>query len=97
MKLWLLEPREDVLNRQEDNPWDCWFDKAFGFVVAAEMEDEARRLATEEGGNEVPYSYELKQQIISQSPWMQPCYTTCVELMPAGRGPGVVIRNFASA
>ena len=36
MRLWLLRPQEGLI--EGDNPWDPWYDKAFGFVVRAETE-----------------------------------------------------------
>ncbi len=47
MKLWILRPVKD------DNLWDPWYDKAFGFIVAAETEEAARALAQSKGGDEV--------------------------------------------
>lgn len=45
-KLWLLRPIKD-------HPlWDPWYDTAFGFVVCAETEEEARYLASEGAGDE---------------------------------------------
>ena len=46
MKLWILKAKEGAA------AWDRWYDKAFGFIVAAETEDTARRLAAEKGGDE---------------------------------------------
>ena len=48
MKLWLLRP----INIYGDSPWNPWHDKAFGFVVRADTEQEARKLANEESGDE---------------------------------------------
>ena len=50
MKLFHLYPKENI---EGENPWSPWYDKAFGFVVRAETEEEARKLANEEGGDEV--------------------------------------------
>jgi len=50
MKLWLLRPR--VLEDTFD-PWEPWYDKAFGFVVRAETEKDARQMAQERAGIEV--------------------------------------------
>ena len=44
MKLWLLKP----IKR-----WTVWYDKAFGFVVRAATEDEARAAASREGSCKV--------------------------------------------
>ncbi|MBI4029157.1 MAG: hypothetical protein HY376_02220 [Candidatus Blackburnbacteria bacterium] len=53
MKLWLLKPREDVLEKDEDNPWDPWYDKTFGWVIRADTEEEARSIAQNQGGDEI--------------------------------------------
>lgn len=38
-KLWLLRPIDE-----NSPPWTPWYDKAFGFVIRAESEREARRM-----------------------------------------------------
>jgi len=50
MKLYFLYPVENLPDN--DNPWEPWFDKAFGFVVRAKNKDEARKFANEEAGDE---------------------------------------------
>lgn len=88
MKLWILRPVE-CLNYNDD-PWDPWYDKAFGFVVRAECEGDAREMAHSESGDEdrkIP-------DIIS--PWLESKYSTCEELTIAGQS-GVIIRDFAAA
>jgi len=87
MKIWLLDSREDFLHK-DDDPWIPWYDKAFGFVVIAETEDEARELASEQAGDEADGDF--------FNPWMDEEYSTCVELKPEGV-PRVVLRNFKSA
>jgi hypothetical protein len=44
MKLWLLRPKEGRSH------WEPWYDKAFGFVVRANSETEARKLASGDAG-----------------------------------------------
>lgn len=85
MKLWLLEPLEDTERNyhQPGSPWDPWYDKAFGFVVRAESEADARALANEEHGDE-------------GDAWLDPALSKCVELTADGE-PGVVLRDFAAA
>ena len=88
MKLWLLRPAEGLPSTT--SPWVPFYDKAFGFVVRAETEKEARRMANEEGGAEkVEASHD-------EDPWINPRLSTCVELTADGE-PGVVILDFASA
>ena len=91
-KLWLLRP-EDCL--PEDDPWEPWYDKAFGFVVRAETEEEARKLANKEGGGETgPVSNKVYRE--GGNPWLDEKYSTCVVLYSYGEK-GVVIRDFAAA
>lgn len=89
MKLWLLEPVRTL--PVDDNPWEPWYDKAFGFVVRAETEAEARALAQAEGGDEI-----YGPNVNDCPAWTDNRYSTCVELLPDGPI-GVVLRDFASA
>ena len=73
--LWLLKPIKG---------WKPWYDKAFGFVVRAQTEQEARKFASSECGDEGP------------DVWLQPGVTTCVKLTDEG-GTGVILRHYASA
>lgn len=81
MKLWLLRP----INPHE-GPWDSRFDKvfAFGFVVRAEFERDARALAAEKKGDE------------SEKAWLDSSLSTCVELQAEG-SPEVVIWDMHDA
>ena len=75
MKLWILQPIE---------PWDPWYDRAFGFVVRAQTEQEARVLASTEAGDE------------GGSSWQDEDKTTCYELTAEGFS-CVVLRDFWAA
>ena len=90
MKLWILRPVEGL--DKNDNPWKSWYDKAFGFVVRAEMEEEARDFAHDEAGDE---NLGGKTTNTTQ-PWKDARYSTCTELLPDGEA-GVVMQDFASA
>lgn len=79
MKLWLLRPRADD-ELPDENPWEPWYDKAFGFVVAAPSEEVAREMAQIECG------YEGKEA------WASAHYSTCVELVPPSKA-SVIIRD----
>ncbi len=84
MKLWLLRPLEEVLDRSEDNPWDPWFDKSFGFVVRAADQVEARDLAQKNATSE------------TGEEWLDANYSSCQELETDG--PSVIIlEDFKSA
>lgn len=80
MKLWLLRPMED------NNLWDPWYDKCFGFVVRAESEEEARKIV----GSSIEFGDEGKEA------WLDPKNSTCVELTIEGKEE-VIIRDFARA
>ena len=81
MKLWLIKAREDLPKRT--NPWEPWYDKAFGFVIAAETEEIARQLAADNAGDEHGQS------------WLSEIYSTCVELT-SNRPSGLVLKDFSS-
>lgn len=92
MKLWLLQPVEGL--DMEDDPWEPWYDKAFGFVVRAETEDEARELAHAGAGDEEEFF--SRKTANTTHPWKDAKYSTCTELRTEGEA-GVVIRDYASA
>ena len=83
MKLWLLRPLQP-LPKDIKNPWKPWYDRAFGFVVRAEYEDEAREIAGKEAGAENPGA------------WLNSNLSTCIELTPDGPAE-IVMQDFASA
>lgn len=77
MKLYLLRPVKD---------WDPWYDKAFGFVVAANGVDEARAFASENAGDE------------RKDVWLDYMKTRCTLIAESTDcAAGVVIRDFAAA
>lgn len=85
MKLWLLYPQ--TAYRGEKFLWEPWYDKSFGFVIRAETEEDARRIAQENGGDEI---YE------NMPAWIDPHYSVCEELLAEG-DPGLILQDFASA
>jgi hypothetical protein len=73
MKLWILRPvNEDAA------PWQAWFDCMFGFVVRAESESAARKLAAEHAADE------------GLEAWISPETALCAELGADGI-PGVIM------
>jgi organic radical activating enzyme len=81
MKLWLLQPKD---NLPDDNPWEPWYDKAFGFVIRAETEMKARKIANKNGGTETgKISYKVYRT--GGDPWLDPELSTCIELTPDGK------------
>lgn len=91
-KIWLLQP----INPNA-GPWSPWYDKAFGFVVRADTEAEARAIADRNGGDEcggyVRWEEPMKR---AHQPWLDPTLASCVELTGEGESE-VVLRDFASA
>lgn len=86
MKLWLLRAREDL--PPENDPWEPWYDKAFGFVVQAKDEEAARRLADIDAGDE---NGSLRAE---GHPWLDPGLSTCVELRVEGEEEYVIMEDF---
>jgi hypothetical protein len=68
VKLWLLRPVDNLPNG--DNPWEPWYDKAFGFVVRAKNEQEAREFATAEAGDENRGEFLGNKTAGTKQPWL---------------------------
>lgn len=89
MKLWLLGPMGDI---EGENPWIPWYDKVFGFVVRAENEEEARKLADAQAGQEnFPH-----WNGVQEHPWLNPQLSMCQPLINEGIA-GVILRNYNAA
>jgi len=69
MKFYILRPIEGLLD--DENPWEPWYDKCFGMVVAAKSPNEARKVATENSSSETDDR---------ETCWSDPRYSTCKEL-----------------
>lgn len=82
MKLWLLRPKGST--NTPNWPWEPWYDKAFGFVVRAETEGEARAFAAADCGDE------------GRDAWMSYSRSSCEELSQEGDA-GVIVQDYASA
>lgn len=94
MKIWELRPADNLADK--DNPWEPWYDKAFGFIVMAHTESEARQLAHAEAGDENRGWFLNEKVSNTKTPWLDSNYSTCVELGTGGE-PRVIMRDFASA
>lgn len=98
MKIWLLEPIENLPDT--DNPWGSWHNKVFGFVVCAETEHDARNFAHGGGCDEnrtmsIKSSTHLRGKTANtDKPWLDPKYSSCVELGQSGEA-GIVMMDFA--
>jgi hypothetical protein len=89
MKLFLLEPRQDLPHN--GSPWDPWYDKCFGMVVRAENETHARKIADANGGSETitqPWQDKQKQP----NPWLDKKYSTC-EVINEDGDAGLVLQH----
>ncbi len=91
MELWILKPQLNLA--KDDDPWEPWYDKAFGFVVRAETEKEARQLANNEAGEENKGEF-LGETITT--PWLDSKYSSCNVLTRDGMSE-VIISDFRSA
>ena len=83
MKLWILRP----ITKKRNSPWDPWYDKSFGFVIRAETEEKARKIADENAGDE---NHDAKH------PWLNSLYSNCKELLSDGKE-SLIMKDFASA
>ena len=79
MELYLLEPKDKYKNDEVDNkenPWSPWYDKTFGFVIAAESEKEARKIADKR--NHKWYSSHGSKHY--EGLWLDDNYAKCINL-----------------
>lgn len=91
LKLWILRPQEGL--SKKDNLWEPWYDRVFGFIVAAETEEQARQLAGKNAGDEHRGCYKNPPE---PNPWHEPRYTTCLELV-SPKEVGIIMIDFYSA
>jgi hypothetical protein len=113
LPLWLVRPRVKEYTGEspewEDDPradpWEPWYDKAVGFVVAALDEPTARRLVIELSGDEVrprKSGYTDDGEPIGlrkNDAWENPKYSVCRKIAETSSytEPEVVICDFRSA
>lgn len=84
-KLWILKARNDLT--PDIDPWEPWYDKAFGFLISATTEQEARELANSNAGGE---NFE------SPTVWLDPKYTTC-RLAEPTQETSILLKDFRAA
>lgn len=94
MQLWILRPVDGL--PAGDNPWEPWYDKAFGFVVRAETEHAARQLANANSGDERRGVFLGEKIANTNEPWLSEKYSTCSPLDADGEA-GVVMQDFHAA
>jgi len=91
MKLWLLEPRRDLSDNCDPwayGTWDC----NDGFVVAAESEEQARRMAADCTVDEGSY---FGDRYDPQCPaWLSAEWSRCVELVPQDMKAQIILVDF---
>lgn len=93
MRLWLLRARRDL--PEAGDPWEPWYDKVFGFVIAAETEEQARAMATERGGDEIKAARPWNGG--NARAWLDADLSICRELRAETCPAGVALRDYASA
>ena len=92
LKVYELRPIENLpLN---DNPWDPWYDKNFGFIIRAENEKEAREIGNENAGDENRVEFLNSKTANTKTPWLDDKYSTCSEISNNGEK-GLIMRDFA--
>ena len=94
MKVFILRPKNEL--PVNDNPWEPWYDKIFGFIIRADNEKEAREIANENAGDENIGEFLSKKTANTNTPWLDEKYSTCVEISNEG-GKGLIMQDFARA
>ena len=90
---WLLRPKDNL--KKDDNPWDPWFDKCFGFVVRTKDEKSAREYADANAGAENKGGF-VGNRAITIHPWLDGNYSTCTQLTVEGKE-GIIIEDMRRA
>lgn len=89
-KLWILRPRQSL-----DPRWT--YDCAFGFVVRAATEADARTIAQQGGGDEIGPRYDSESNRLASldsfPAWLDSEHSTCVELPTDGEA-GEIMQDF---
>lgn len=92
MKIWLLSPMGEAAEYFDG------YDTSQGFVVAAETEDDARKYAENESGDESYTIFFNSEDSARREPnykiWLNDKMTRCVELNPDNCPIGIVLRDF---
>lgn len=94
MAFYILRPIEGLL--ENDNLWEPWFDKCFGFIVKADDEIEARQIAHSDAGDENRGEFMSATIANTKQHWLDEKYSTCRLLIDDDFENGVVMRDFAS-
>ena len=78
MKLYLLKPRKDKPEDMESGKYETYL----GFVIRAKSEASARKMANGEA-----------RCCLAKDEWLDPAYTTCIELLKSG-GEGIILSSY---
>lgn len=81
MKLFELRPVNGLV--ADNNPWWHGYDKCFCFIIRADSETEARKIADQNAGDENKYF---------KNPWQDKNYSTCIELTQGGKS-GIISKE----
>ena len=84
MNIYILRP-----SSVNTDPWSPWYDKSFGFIVRAENEENARKIADENSGDE-------NGEHGIEHPWIDPQYSSCNILYSEGEE-CLIMEDFRSA
>jgi hypothetical protein len=98
MKLWLITARKDL--DENNDPWKPKYSKAFGFVVRAETEKDARNsLDIDNIGEECYSEYDsdgvYTMEVCSFNPWLDSDFSDCKELFNEGISE-IILRSFVN-
>jgi hypothetical protein len=94
MKIYELRPADNLpIN---DNPWEPWYDKNFGFIIRADNEKEAREIANQNAGEENRGVFFNEKIANTNTPWLDEKYSTCIEILNEGEK-GLIMQDFARA
>ncbi len=91
MKIWLLKARENLPIGHD--MWAHPYDKCHGFVIRAENESQARRIADSVGGDE-------NREVKDFRPWLSNVTSSCEELTEfndEGCRAGVIMKDYYRA
>ena len=97
MKIWQLLPSADV--KESNDPWSSRYDCYYGFVIAAETEEQARQMAQAESyrtcacETQTWIDQDGSDVAVERQVWTDPRFTTCVELT-AGNEPRIIEASY---
>ena len=94
MKLWLLRPVKNL--PKGDDPWTPWYNKTFGFVIAAPTAYEARILADTRAGDENRGEFMGHITAHTTHPWLDATYSTA-RVLTVPKQAGIIMKDHSAA